>query len=84
MNENFNNYFDERIFVFNNAKNIITFFRKVINYNANNFIIAKIEKIDNKIFKYILLFFDEQEKKYKKLLLQLFEIFCKNCLVYKF
>ena len=68
MNENFNNYFDERIFVFNNTKNIITFFRKVINYNANNFIIAKIEKIDNKIFKYILLFFDEQEKKYKKII----------------
>ena len=68
LNENFDNDFDERVFIFNNTKNIITFFRKFINYNANRVVIVKIEKINNEIHKYVLSSFDEHKKKYKKII----------------
>ena len=64
LNENFNNNFDERVFVFNCIKNVITFFRKFINYNTNRVLIIQIEKIDNKIYKYVLLSFDKHKKGY--------------------
>ena len=64
LNKNFNNNFDECVFVFNCTKNVITFFRKFINYNTNRVVTIQIKKINNKIHKYILLSFNEHEKKY--------------------
>ena len=64
LNKDFNNSFDKRVFVFNCTENVITFFRKLINYNINCVVIMRIEKIDNKIYKYVLLSFDEHERKY--------------------
>ena len=69
LNENFNNDFDERVFIFNNTKNIMTLFRKFINYDTNRVVIVKIEKINDKIHEYILLSFDEHKKKYEKIII---------------
>ena len=68
LNENFDNDFDERVFIFNSTKNIMTFFRKFINYNANRVVIVKIEKISDEIHEYVLSFFDEHKKKYEKII----------------
>ena len=64
LNENFNNGFDERVFVFSYTKNVIMFLRKLINYNTNRVIIIRIEKVDNKIYEHVLLSFDEHGKEY--------------------
>ena len=64
LNKNFNNNFNERVFVFNCTKNVVTFFRKFINYNTNRVVIIRIEKINNKIYEYVLLSFNEHEKEY--------------------
>ena len=64
LNENFDNDFDERVFVFNCTKSVITFLRKLINYNTNRVVIMRIEKIDNKIYEHVLLLFDEHKKEY--------------------
>ena len=68
LNENFDNDFDERVFIFSNTESIMTLFRKFINYNANRVVIVKIEKINNEIHEYVLLFFDEHKKKYEKVI----------------
>ena len=64
LNENFDSDFSERAFVFNNTKNIVTFFRKLIHYDANRVVIVKIEKINDEIHKHVLSYFDKHEKKY--------------------
>ena len=68
LNENFDNDFDERVFIFNNTKSIMTFFRKFINYDANRVVIVKIEKISDEIHEYVLSFFDEHRKGYEKII----------------
>ena len=68
LNENFNNDFDERVFIFNNTKSIMTLFRKFINYNANRVVIVKIEKINDEIHEYVLSLFDEHRKEYEKII----------------
>ena len=65
LNENFDSNFDEHVFIFSNTKNIITCFRKFINYNANRVVTVKIEKINDEIHKYVLSFFDEHKKNTK-------------------
>ena len=64
LNKNFDNDFDERVFVFSCIKSVVTFFQKFINYNTNRVVAIRIEKIDNKIHEHVLLSFDEHEKKY--------------------
>ena len=68
LNENFDNDFDERVFIFNSTKSIMTLFRKFINYDTNRVVIVKIEKINNEIHEYVLSSFDEHKKKYEKII----------------
>ena len=68
LNENFDNNFDERVFIFSSTKNIMTLFRKFINYDANRVVIVKIEKINDEIHEYVLSSFDEHKKKYEKII----------------
>ena len=68
LNENFDSDFDERVFIFNSTKSIMTLFRKFINYNTNRVVIVKIEKINDKIHEYVLSFFDKHRKKYEKII----------------
>ena len=68
LNENFDSDFDERIFIFNSTKSIMTLFRKFINHNANRVVIVKIEKINDEIHEYVLSSFDKHKKKYEKVI----------------
>ena len=68
LNKDFCCNFDERVFIFYRAQSVMPFFRKFIYYSANRIVIIKIEKIDNKVYSYILLSFDEHEKKYEKII----------------
>ena len=75
LNENFDRSLDERVFIFCCTKNIMSFFRKFINYNANRVVIVKIEQIDNEVYSYILLSFNKHKKKYKKIIVTIIENF---------
>ena len=68
LNENFESDFDERVFIFSSTKNIMTLFRKFINYDANRVMIVRIEKINDEIHEYVLPSFDEHKKEYEKII----------------
>ena len=75
LNENLDRNFGERVFIFCCTKNIMSFLRKFINYNANRVVIVKIEQINNEIHNYVLLSFDEHRKKYEKIIVTIIESF---------
>ena len=53
------------IFVRNFIKNIITFFEKLSNYDINNIVFIRFEKIDNEVHEDILLLFINHNNKNK-------------------
>ena len=75
LNKDFNCNFNERVFIFDCAKSVMSFLRKFIYYNTNRIITIKIEKICNKVYNYVLLSFNEHRKKYKKIILTIVESF---------
>ena len=75
LNKNLCCNLDKCVFIFCCIKNIMSFFRKFINYNANRVVIVKIEQIDNEVYNYVLLSFDEHREKYKKIIVTIVENF---------
>ena len=59
----FNRDFCICIFIVDDAKHVMTFFIKFVDYRANDVVIVNVEQLDNKIHKYVDLTLQKNDQK---------------------
>ena len=63
INQNQSSDFRWYFFIRDFIKNVMIFFEKFVNYNANNVVFVRIKKIDDKVYNNILLTFVDHNNK---------------------
>ena len=63
IDQNQNNDFRRRLFVRNFTKNVMTFFKELVDHDANNVIFIQFKKIDDEIHDNILSTFVDHDDK---------------------
>ena len=61
IDQNQNNDFRQRFFIRDFIKNVITFFEKFIDHDANNVVFIRFKKINDKVYDNVLLTFIDHD-----------------------